>query len=93
MPQPTSTSTCLALPPFPAPPGLPSPLTIPIFAGFLLPALGLCCNIQIPPWGTFPIPAIALPLALPQAIVAAYMALIKAIQFLYDAVAIPCPSQ
>lgn len=89
----TGTGACLALPPFPVPPLLPSPLTIPIFPGLTLPSIGLCCNTQVPPWGKFPIPAIALPLSLPAGIVAAYMELIAALQLLYDAIAIPCPSQ
>ena len=88
-----ATGTCLALPPFPTPPALPPGFTFPLFPGFTLPAIGLCCNIQIPPWGKLQlIPAIVLSIPLPPGIIAAYNLAVATIKKYYDAIAIPCPS-
>lgn len=85
---------CLTLPPFPVPPALPPGFTFPLFPGFDLPAIGLCCNIQVPPWGSLAlIPAIAPVVPLPAAIVAAYNLAIATIKKYYDALAVPCPNE
>ena len=85
---------CLALPPFPTLPSLPPGFTFPLFPGFSLPSLKFCCNIQIPPWGTLQLlPAIAISIAIPTAILIAYNAAIALIKKYYDLIAIPCPNE
>jgi hypothetical protein len=84
---------CLALPPFPTPPPLPPGMSVPTFSPPSLPSVGLCCKIQVPPFGALPIPMPTLPIAFPAAVIAAYAALIADLQNVYDAVAIPCPTQ
>ena len=80
---------CIKLPGLPALPSLPSGISIPIFPGLTLPSLGLCCKIRLP---AFPIPAIALGVAFPQALVATINTYVAAATSLYDSLEIPCPN-
>jgi len=84
---------CLPIPSFPSPPPLPSGVSLPTFTPPALPSLGLCCNIQIPPWGTFPTPLPPLSIAFPAAVVTALATLMQGVQQVQDAIAIPCPKQ
>lgn len=84
---------CLELPPFPSLPKLLAGLSIPIFPGLTLPSIGLCCKIQVPPWGKLPVPAVTLQIAFPAAAIAAYATFVAALQEYYDAVGIPCPNE
>jgi hypothetical protein len=84
---------CDLLPPFPTPPPLPPGMSVPVFPGLVLPSIGLCCKIQVPPWGAFPVPAVTIPVAFPAAVIAAYAELVTGLQLAYDAVAIPCPTE
>ena len=85
---------CLALPPFPTPPALPPGFGFPLFPGFALPSIGLCCNIQIPPWGKHQlIPAIAISVPIPAAIIAAYSKAVATVVMYYSMIAVPCPTE
>lgn len=84
---------CTAIPPdfFPAFP-LPGGVSIPSFSPPTV-TFGFCCNIQLPPYGTFPIPFPPIPFGFLAPIVA-YIATIEAlVGEAFDAVSIPCPTQ
>jgi hypothetical protein len=84
---------CFEIPPFGPFPPLPPGVSIPIFPGLVLPSIGLCCKIQLPPWGAFPIPMVTLPIAFPAAVITAYAEIVAAVQALTDSLSIPCPSE
>jgi hypothetical protein len=82
---------CLKAPPFPPLPPLPTGVSIPIFTPPILPDLGLCCKIPIPP---IPIPAIALKISFPAAVITTLNTITKAVQAYYDqytTLSIKCP--
>lgn len=78
---------------FPAPPSLPSGVSLPTFTP-PIPSAGFCCAIQVPPFGSFPFPAMP---ALSPTLLAPVVTLINTInsgiQQVYDHLAIPCPTE
>lgn len=74
-------AVCLKAPPLPTLPPLPPGVTIPIFTPPVLPSLGLCCKIPLPP---IPIPAIAIPIAFPPAVNAALQVISQTMQAYWD---------
>lgn len=81
---------CINGPAPPAPPPLPSGVSIPVFTPPVIPETNLCCNITLP---GIDVPAQAIPIAFPASVVATYAKLMKGIQAVFDAAAIPCPMQ
>lgn len=82
---------CLKAPPVPPLPPLPTGVSIPVFTPPTLPDLGLCCKIPIPP---VPIPAIAITIAFPAAVIATLNTIAKGVQAYYDqytTLTIKCP--
>jgi len=75
-------------PALPLPPGVGIPAFTPPVVTF-----GFCCNIQLPPWGTFPVPFPPIPFGGLAAIVAYFASIEDLVGQAFDAVAIPCPSQ
>jgi hypothetical protein len=84
---------CTPIPPgfFPALP-LPPGVGIPTFTPPTV-TFGFCCNIQFPPWGTFPLPFPPIPPGFLTAIAAYISSIEDLVGETFDAVAIPCPTQ
>ena len=78
---------------FPAPPSLPGGVSLPTFTPPSV-STGFCCAIQVPPWGSFPFPD---PPVLPLGAIAGLGTMLAgieaAIDAVFDAVAIPCPTE
>lgn len=85
---------CTPLPPdfFPTPPSLPGGIGIPAYTQ---PSadVGLCCNYQVPPWGLFPLPLPPLPPGFLAPVVAFLATVQDGLALVFDALAIPCPTQ
>lgn len=85
---------CTPLPPgfFPSPPSLPGGVGLPTFSPPTITS-GFCCNIQVPPWGSFPIPLPPLPPGALEPIIALFATIEDAVTSVFDAISIPCPTQ
>ena len=85
---------CKALPPsfWPTPTSLPAGVGIPTFTPPSV-SVGLCCNFQIPVWGSFPLPLPPFPPGALTAVIALVASIDDAVSLVFDSVAIPCPSQ
>jgi hypothetical protein len=83
---------CPNLPPtyFPNPPALPGGVSLAAFTPPTI-TLGLCCNIQVPPWGSFPIPLPPFPIGTLAAVAAMLVGIVPGIAATLDAIPIPCP--
>jgi hypothetical protein len=86
---------CTPFPPgfFPVPPSLPAGVSL---APFTPPTVtvGFCCEITVPPWGSFPFPPIpGFTPALLGPVVTLISTINAEIQAVFDAVAIPCPTE
>jgi len=77
---------------FPTPPALPGGVGLPTFTP---PStdVGFCCNFQVPPWGTFPVPFPPLPPGVLEPVMALLAEIQDAVSLVFDAVAIPCPTE